>query len=151
MSEEAVTIIVAEDDPDDCLLIRQAFEEGPFADGLEFTRDGEELMARLRNQDMFEDRAKYPPPGLLLLDLNMPRKDGREALAEIKADPALRALPVVVLTTSHEDEDVLRSYRLGANSYITKPDTFPELVRAVESLGTYWLQLVELPHQRRRG
>jgi CheY-like chemotaxis protein len=148
---ERVTIIVAEDDPDDCLLIRDAFAEGPIAGDLQFTRDGEDLLSRLYNRNGYEDRSRYPPPGLVLLDLNMPRKDGREALEEIKRDPGLRALPVVVLTTSRATEDIRRSYHLGANSYITKPDSFPELVLAMQSLGTYWLKVVELPIDPRRG
>ena len=145
-----VTILVAEDDPDDRLLIEQAFGERSEAGRLEFLGDGEELMARLHGSGGFADRACFPQPGLLLLDLNMPRKDGREALAEIKNDPGLRALPIVVLTTSHDEEDVLRSYRLGANSYITKPSTFSELVSAMDSLSTYWLRVVELPLALRR-
>ena len=145
-----VTILVAEDDPDDRLLIEQAFGERSEAGDLEFLGDGEELMARLHGRGGFTDRARFPRPGLLLLDLNLPRKDGRAALAEIKSDPGLRALPVVVLTTSRDEEDVLRSYRLGANSYITKPSTFSELVSAVDSLSTYWLRVVELPIERRQ-
>jgi len=144
-----VTILVAEDDPDDRLLIEQAFANRSGTGGLEFLEDGVELMDRLHGRGGFADRARFPRPGLLLLDLNLPRKDGRQALAEIKGDPGLRALPVIVLTTSSEKEDVLRSYRLGANSYITKPDTFAELVSTVDSLSTYWLNVVELPLERR--
>ena len=143
-----VTILVAEDDPDDRVLIEQAFGERSKAGGLEFLRDGEELMDRLHCRGGFTDHTRFPQPGLVLLDLNMPRKDGREALAEIKSDPGLRTLPVVVLTTSCAEEDVLRSYRLGANSYITKPSTYSELVSALDSLGTYWLSVVELPLAR---
>jgi len=146
-----VTILIADDDPDDCLLIREAFEEGPLSGDLQFSQDGEDLLARLRNSGGYEDRGRYPRPGLVLLDLNMPKKDGREVLAEIKGDPELRALPVVVLTTSREEEDIIRSYRLGANSFITKPGTFSELAEAVEALGTYWLKVVELPLERGRN
>ena len=140
-----VTILVAEDDPDDRLLLEQAFEGRPGAGDLEFARDGEELMDRLHRRGRFADRERYPEPGLLLLDLNLPRKDGREVLAEIKRDPALRALPVVVLTTSNAEEDVHRCYRLGANSYIRKPTSFTVLVSAIDSFSTYWLKVVELP------
>ena len=140
-----VTVLVAEDDPDDRLLIAEAFGDQAGEAMLQFTSDGEELMARLQNRDGFEDRVRFPPPGLILLDLNMPRKDGRQALAEIKGDPILRSLPVIVLTTSRAEEDILRTYHMGANSYITKPGSFTELVSAMKSLGTYWLRIVELP------
>ena len=147
-ARQSVTILVAEDDPDDRLPIEQAFAGRSPAGTLEFTCDGAELMDRLRCRGRFDDRARFPLPGLLLLDLNLPLKDGREALGEIKSDPILRTLPVVVLTTSREEEDVHRSYRLGANSYIRKPDSFSELVAAVDSLSTYWLKVVELPGER---
>ncbi len=145
-----VTILVAEDDPDDRLLLEKAFEGRPDAGTLEFAADGVELMDRLHRRGRFADVARYPEPGLLLLDLNMPRKDGREALAEIKRDPALRALPVVVLTTSNAEEDVHRSYHLGANSYIRKPTSFTGLVSAIDSFSTYWLRVVELPPEPRK-
>ncbi len=144
-ARQRVTILVAEDDPDDRLLLEKAFEGLSGAGILEFAADGVELMDRLHRRGRFADPARYPEPGLLLLDLNLPRKDGREALAEIKRDPALRALPVVVLTTSNAEEDVHRSYYLGANSYIRKPTSFTGLVSAVDSFSTYWLKVVELP------
>ncbi len=102
-------------------------------------------MDYLHQRGKYADTALAPRPGLILLDLNMPKKDGREALKEIKGDPDLRAIPIVVLTTSKEEEDVLRSYDLGANSYITKPVTFQGLVDVVKSLGSYWFEIVELP------
>jgi CheY-like chemotaxis protein len=107
--------------------------------------NGEELMDYLHRRGAFADPARSPRPGLILLDLNMPRKDGREALAEIKSDPALRQIPVVVLTTSKAEEDIYRTYDLGVNSFITKPVTFDGLVNVMRTLGTYWFEIVELP------
>jgi len=108
-------------------------------------KDGEQLMDFLRHRGAYGDQRSSPQPSLILLDLNMPRKDGREALREIKSDPALRHYPVVVLTTSHAEEDVVRSYELGVNSFITKPVTFQGLLEAVRVLGRYWFEIVELP------
>ena len=140
-----ITILVADDDPDDCLLVSKAFKASRLCNDLRFASDGEDLMDYLYERGNYEEPGQAPRPGLILLDLNMPRKDGREALKEIKADPALREIPVVVLTTSKDDEDILRSYNLGANSYITKPVTFEGLVEVVKSLGKYWFEIVELP------
>ena len=140
-----ITILMAEDDPDDRMLTREALTESRLANDLRFVEDGEELMDYLHRRGRYVDPATSPKPGIILLDLNMPRKDGREALAEIKADASLRRIPVVVLTTSKLDEDVLRSYDLGANSYITKPVTFDSLVHVVRTLGQYWFESVELP------
>ncbi len=147
-SRKSVVILVADDDPEDCMLISDAFKEGLLVNGLRFVGDGEELMDYLRRQGKYRDHSASPRPGIILLDLNMPKKDGREALKEIKSDPDLRSIPIVILTTSKEEEDILRSYDLGANSYITKPVTFPGLVSAIKSLGKYWLQIVELPQDR---
>jgi len=108
-------------------------------------KDGEELMDFLLHRGAYGDERRSPQPSLILLDLNMPRKDGREALREIKSDPVLRRYPVVVLTTSHAEEDVVRSYDLGVNSFITKPVTFQGLLEAVRVLGRYWFEIVELP------
>jgi len=127
------------------LLIKEAFQEGLLVNGLRFVEDGEELLDYLRHRGKYEDPLLSPRPGIVLLDLNMPKKDGREALKEMKADPALKSIPVVVLTTSKAEEDIIRSYDLGANSYITKPVTFLGLVNAVKGLGKYWLEIVELP------
>jgi CheY-like chemotaxis protein len=146
---KSVVILIADDDPEDCMLIRDAFKEGLLVNGLRFVGDGEELMDYLRHQGKYRDRSMSPRPGIILLDLNMPKKDGREALKEIKSDPDLKSIPVVILTTSKEEEDILRSYDLGANSYITKPVTFPGLVNAIKSLGKYWLQIVELPPDKK--
>jgi CheY-like chemotaxis protein len=122
--KNSVTILVADDDPEDCLLIKEAVKEGLLLNGLRFVEDGEELMDYLRHEGGYKSPSSSPRPGIILLDLNMPRKDGREALKEIKSDPDLKGIPVVVLTTSKAEEDILRSYNLGANSYITKPVTF---------------------------
>jgi CheY-like chemotaxis protein len=142
---ESITILMADDDPDDCVLVKDAFAESRVANDLRFVKDGEELMDYLRHRGKYKSVKTSPRPGLILLDLNMPRKDGREALKEIKSDPALRNIPVVILTTSKEEEDILRSYDTGANSYISKPVTFKGLVEVIASLGQYWLESVHLP------
>ncbi len=142
---ELVTVLMADDDQDDCLLVKEAFEENEFNSDLRFVEDGEALMDYLRQNGRFSDPGTAPRPGLILLDLNMPRKDGREALREIKADDALRHIPIIILTTSHEHEDILRSYCVGANSFITKPVTFEGLRDLIGLIGKYWLQIVELP------
>lgn len=144
-TRRAITILMADDDPDDRLLTREAMDESHLANDLRFVEDGVELMDYLRRRGRYADPASSPRPGVILLDLNMPRMDGREALREIKSDPALRRIPVVVLTTSREEADVLRSYDLGANSFIAKPVTFEGLVSVVRTLGRYWVEIVELP------
>ena len=140
-----ITVLMADDDEDDRLMARAAFERARLANALRFVGDGEELLDYLRRRGAWSDPATSPRPGLVLLDLNMPRKDGREALREMKADPDLRRIPVVVLTTSQAEEDILRSYDLGANSYVAKPVTFEGLAETLRVLGTYWFQIVELP------
>jgi CheY-like chemotaxis protein len=145
---QPVTILMAEDDADDRLMVKEAFQESLVVNDLHFVRDGVELLEYLRHQDKFSDRSRFPVPDLILLDLNMPLKDGREALQEIKADPALRRIPVVVLTTSKSEEDILRSYDIGAASYITKPVTFEALVKIIKGLGEYWVQIVKLPPKK---
>ncbi|HEX8362241.1 MAG TPA: response regulator [Longimicrobium sp.] len=141
----SVVILMADDDEDDRLLARDALEESRLANSLRFVTDGVELMDYLRREGRYADPASSPRPGVILLDLNMPRKDGREALQEIKADPELRRIPVVVMTTSQAEEDIVRSYDLGASSFITKPITFEGLVRVMRGLGTYWIEIVQLP------
>ncbi len=143
--KNAITILMADDDADDCLLVSKAFQASRLCNDLRFVSDGEELMGYLYRRGKYADPALSPRPGIILLDLNMPKKDGREALKEIKGDPSLRSIPIVVLTTSKQEEDVLRSYDLGANSYVTKPVTFQGLVDVVTSLGNYWFEIVELP------
>ena len=142
----SITILLADDDADDRMITRMALERHRLANDLRFVEDGEELMDYLRHQGAYRDAAKSPRPGLILLDLNMPRKDGREALAEIKDDPKLRSIPVVVLTTSKAEEDILRSYDLGVNSYITKPVTFQRLAEVMKALSIYWFEIVRLPN-----
>ena len=140
-----ITIVLADDDPDDRQLTRDAFVENRLANSLDCVEDGEELLDYLHRRGKFGNLGNTPLPGLILLDLNMPRKDGREALKELKANPDFRRIPIVVLTTSKAEEDILRSYDLGVNSYITKPVTFKSLVEIVKVLGRYWFELVELP------
>ena len=142
---DPIVILMADDDEDDRLLARDALAESRLHNDLRFVCDGVELMQYLRREGPFADPALSPRPGVILLDLNMPRKDGREALEEIKADPDLRRVPVVVMTTSQAEEDIARSYDLGASSFITKPVTFEGLVRVMRGLGTYWFEIVQLP------
>ena len=139
-----ITILMADDDDDDRRLTKEALLEGRLANDLRFVENGEDLMDYLRHQGKYSDTA-VPRPGLILLDLNMPRKDGRTVLKEIKSDPELRQIPVVVLTTSQADEDIYKSYDLGVNSYIVKPVTFEALVDILQTLEKYWFEIVELP------
>jgi len=136
---------MADDDPDDRALTKEAFAESHVANDLRFVENGEELLDYLHRRGKFTDPASSPWPGIILLDLNMPKKDGREALKEIKSDPRFRGIRVVIMTTSKAEEDVVRSYDLSASSYITKPVTFERLVDVVKTLGKYWLEIVELP------
>ena len=140
-----ITILMAEDDADDRLLAREALTEARLANYLHFVQDGEKLMDYLHRRDGYREPVDAPRPGLILLDLNMPRKDGREALEEIKADPKLRRIPIVVLTTSKAEEDILRSYDLGVSGFVTKPVTFEGLVNVMKTISMYWFQIVELP------
>jgi CheY-like chemotaxis protein len=142
---EPISILMADDDADDRRLTRDALEESRLANDLRFVENGEELLDYLRHQGKYSDPDSAPRPGLILLDLNMPRKDGRTALKEMKADPDLRQIPVTVLTTSKADEDIFRSYDLGVNSYIVKPVTFEALVDILQTLEKYWFEIVELP------
>jgi len=148
---EPITILMADDDADDRRLTRDALEESRLANDLRFVENGEELLDYLRNKGKWSDPEKAPRPGLILLDLNMPRKDGRTALKEMKADPDLRQIPVTVLTTSKADEDIFRSYDLGVNSYIVKPVTFEALVDILQTLEKYWFEIVELPPDAMHG
>ena len=144
-TRKPITIVMADDDPDDRALTKEAFAESHVANDLRFVENGEELLDYLHRRGKFTDPASSPWPGIILLDLNMPKKDGREALKEIKADPRFRGIRVVIMTTSKAEEDVVRSYDLSASSYITKPVTFERLVDVVKALGKYWLEIVELP------
>ena len=140
---EPVTILVADDDPDDQLLIREAFEENRLISDLKTVKDGEELMDFLYRRGKFENSTITPK--LILLDLNMPRKSGLDALREIRADEKLRSIPIVIITTSKSEGDIFRSYDLGVNSFIVKPTTFKALVELVKDLDKYWFEIVELP------
>jgi CheY-like chemotaxis protein len=144
----AITILLADDDPDDRMLAKEAFVESRLRNKLETVEDGEELMDYLQGRGDYSGSNKKAKPDLILLDLNMPRKDGREALREIKSSPELRRIPIVVLTTSKADEDVIRTYDLGVNSFITKPVTFEALVDVLTALGRYWFEIVELPPEK---
>lgn len=144
----SIHILLAEDDPDDRLLTRRALAESRITNEFTAVEDGEELMEYLRHEGEYSDPEAAPRPGLILLDLNMPRMDGREALREIKSDPELRRIPVVVLTTSEAEQDILQSYDLGVNAFVTKPVTFDELADAVQALGEFWFDLAKLPPER---
>jgi CheY-like chemotaxis protein len=140
-----MNILMADDDEDDRRSVAKAWKTSRAANPIHFVNDGEELMDYLYHRGKFSDFPEWARPGLILLDLNMPKKDGREALREIKADPELRRIPVVILTTSKAEEDIYSTYDLGANSFITKPVTFTSLVELIQVLGTYWVEIVELP------
>jgi CheY-like chemotaxis protein len=137
---------MADDDEEDRQMTSEAMVEARLGNDLRFVADGVELMDYLHRRGQYaESNGGAPTPGMILLDLNMPRKDGREALAEIKSDPKLRHIPVVVLTTSRAEEDVFRTYDLGVNSFITKPVSFAGLVEVVQNFGRYWFEIVDLP------
>jgi len=144
-NKKPVVILMADDDADDRMLTKEALEESRVVNDLRFVEDGEELLDYLLHRGRFAAEGASPKPGLILLDLNMPKKDGREALKEIKAYPELRRIPIVVMTTSKAEEDIYRSYDLGANSFITKPVTFDRLVELMRTMGEYWVEFVELP------
>lgn len=150
-SSKPITILMADDDPDDRLMTQEAFEESRLANDLRFVENGVELMDYLHRRGKYEDPGSSPRPGLILLDLNMPKKDGREALLEIKEDPRLKNIRIVVMTTSKAEEDIVRTYDLGASSYVTKPVTFAGLVDVIQTLGKYWLEIVELPTEDETG
>jgi CheY-like chemotaxis protein len=146
-SARRLTILMADDDEDDRELTRDALLESAHVEEMRFVADGQELIDYLRRAGPYgsPQAGERPHPSLILLDLNMPRKDGREALAEIKRDAALRRIPVVVLTTSSDDEDVREAYDLGANTYVTKPVTANRLESALGRLAEYWSQVATLP------
>ena len=147
INNNTITILLADDDPDDRMLTRDAFDESRLRNNLDMVEDGEELMDYLRHQGKYSGEQSRPRPGLILLDLNMPRKDGREALKEIKSCPDLRRIPIVVLTTSKAEEDILRTYDLGVNSFVIKPVTFEALVDVLKTVGKYWFEIVQLPSE----
>lgn len=145
MKDDLITILLAEDDPEDGYLIGEALYESRIASNVVIVEDGEELLDYLLQRGKYADPESSPRPGLILLDLNMPRKDGREALVEIKQHPHLRRIPVVVLTTSQAEEDIFRTYDIGISGYITKPASFTGLREAMKAVGNYWLQVVSIP------
>lgn len=142
---ETIVILLAEDDPDDRLLTIRALKKNRLANDIKWVENGEELMDYLHRRGDYSDAAAAPRPGLILLDLNMPRMDGREALQAIKSDENLRRIPIVVLTTSQAEKDILQSYNLGVNAFVTKPVTFEGLAEAVKVLGSFWFEIVKLP------
>lgn len=142
---QPIVILMADDDADDRMLTKDALQESRVLNELRFVGDGEELMDYLLRRGKYSNPDDAPRPGLILLDLNMPKKDGREALKEIKSDPNLKRIPIVVMTTSAAEEDIFRSYDFGASSFITKPVTFDRLVELMRALGKYWVEFVELP------
>ena len=145
MPDSAITILLADDDEDDRLMTRDALRDARLHNDLRFVIDGVDLMDYLKRQGRHSDPESSPRPGLILLDLNMPRMDGREALQRIKEDPELRSIPVIILTTSKAEEDIIRTYDLGVNSFITKPVTFLGLVDVMKVFTRYWLEIVDLP------
>lgn len=144
MPNRTATILCAEDDADYRLLMRRAAKASRLENDLRFVEDGEELLDYLFRRGKYVEAGSAPRPGLILLDLNLPKKDGRAALEAIKQDPDLRRIPVVILTTSNAQEDVIRTYTLGASSYIRKPANMTVLVDIMSTLGHYWFDLVEL-------
>lgn len=149
-NNNVLVILMADDDDDDILLTQKALEKGKLLNPLYTVHDGEELLDYLFHRGNYTDEASAPRPGIILLDLNMPRKDGREALKEIKADEDLRDIPIVVFTTSKAEEDIYRSYKLGVNSFITKPVTFESLIDVIQMLGKYWFEIVTLPAEEKK-
>ncbi len=139
------TILLADDDEEDRELARDALQDSRLANEMKFVYDGEDLLDYLRHRGRWSDE-ESPRPGIILLDLNMPKKDGREALQEIKSDDSLRRIPVVVLTTSKDEADVLSTYDLGVSSFISKPVTFGGLVDVMKTWTRYWFEIVELPN-----
>ena len=145
MSNTKPIILIADDDPDDRFLVQEAMSETGLKNELFFVKDGQELLDYLNGNGEYTDGKTAPRPSLILLDLNMPRMDGREALALLKADPDLRRIPVVVLTTSNAEDDINRTYDLGVASYITKPVTFDGLIEMIQIFSDYWFNITKLP------
>lgn len=148
---QPIVILMADDDEDDILLTHKALQKGRLLNTLYSVQDGEELLDYLLQRGKYSDPAIAPRPGLILLDLNMPKKDGREALKEIKSHADLQDIPIVVFTTSKAEEDIYRSYKLGVNSFITKPVTFESMIEVMQALGKYWFEVVTLPTDTRKG
>jgi CheY-like chemotaxis protein len=138
-------LMMADDDPDDREFVREAFDECGFEGDFRYVEDGADLVDYLTHSGRFEEREEVPVPDLILLDLNMPRMDGKEALAFIKSREELRRIPIVVLSTSDSEEDIRKTYDLGVNSFVTKPSSFDEIVKMAQGLHRYWLEIVQLP------
>ena len=145
IDKSSIVILMADDDLDDCEMAKEALHEAKLANDFRTVNNGEELLEYLNNTGNYTDAKKSPRPGLILLDLNMPKKDGREALKEIKDNPNLRSIPVIVLTTSTAEEDIYKTYDLGVSGFITKPVSFDQLVSIMSGLSHYWLDIVRLP------
>lgn len=141
-----ISILIADDDADDRELIQAAFDENSTQHHISFVENGEELLHYLKREGHYADETLHPFPQIILLDLNMPKKDGREALRELKADNVLKSIPVIILTTSMEEKDIIKSYELGVNSFIIKPVTYSGLVEFTRVLGQYWFEIAELPN-----
>ena len=142
----SILILVADDDEDDRMFTKEAFEENFLRNEVRFVNDGVELLDYLKHRNQYANPADSPRPGIILLDLNMPKMDGREALHFIKSDHDLRTIPIIVLTTSKAEQDVLKSYDLGVNCFITKPVTFSDFVAVTRTIGQYWFDIVQLPN-----
>ena len=140
-----ILILLADDSEDDRKLTREALRDSCVTNTVREVEDGEELMNYLQRRGEYAEPKSSPRPGLILLDLHMPRKSGQEALEEIKADPLLRRIPIVVLTTSDDEYDIIRCYDLGVSSFITKPVTFAGLVEVMKAFGKYWIEIVAIP------
>ncbi len=145
LQPNSISILIADDDADDRMMALDALNECRLTNHIDFVEDGVELLAYLRHQGRYSAPGASRRPGLIILDLNMPKMDGREALRAIKADPSLKRIPIVVMTTSKAEEDIYRTYELGVSSFITKPVSFDGLVTVMRQLGTYWFEIVELP------
>jgi CheY-like chemotaxis protein len=150
-SGQPIRILVADDDADDRLMIKDAFEESKLANPIDFVEDGVQLMQYLKREGAYQHLTNQAFPGFILLDLNMPRKDGRTALKEIKESPLLHRIPIVILTTSKAEEDIIKTYNLGVNSFICKPVSFDGLVEIVKTVGRYWIEIVALPPECQRA
>jgi CheY-like chemotaxis protein len=146
-----IRIVVADDDADDRMMIKDAFEESKLGNPIDFVEDGMQLMEYLRREGKWASFKGQPYPGFILLDLNMPRKDGRTALREIKEEAELQRIPIVILTTSKAEEDIVKTYNLGVNSFICKPVSFDKLVEIVKTVGHYWIEIVALPPECKRA
>jgi CheY-like chemotaxis protein len=151
LNPKPIVILMADDDEDDVLLTQKALQKGKLLNKLYRVQDGEELLDYLLRRGAYSDPAEAPRPGIILLDLNMPKKDGREALMELKNHEELKDIPIVVFTTTKAVEDIYRSYQLGVNSFITKPVTFEALIEVMQTLGKYWFEIVTLPYDTKKG